>query len=128
VQEQATANVGQQLNGSRTMPLALPASGLPIQGMPKVSQMPSISSSSPMARIQRTTPTVIQSKAVQAKPAAPIVQRPTSENSAQPADGSGNRPPSAPEIDVDELVDKVQRRLMRRLTIESERRGGRRWP
>ncbi len=32
------------------------------------------------------------------------------------------------EIDIDELADKVMRKVMRQLAVESERRGGLRWP
>lgn len=36
-------------------------------------------------------------------------------------------PPPAPPIDIETLVDKVERRLMKRLVIESERRGQKKW-
>ena len=32
------------------------------------------------------------------------------------------------DVDIDAIVTKVQRQLMRRLAIESERRGVNRWP
>jgi hypothetical protein len=38
-----------------------------------------------------------------------------------PQTGDGERP------NVDDLVDKVLRKLMRRLAVEQERRGWRRW-
>jgi hypothetical protein len=38
-----------------------------------------------------------------------------------PVAGDGERP------NVDDLVDKVLRKLMRRLTVEQERRGRQRW-
>ena len=45
---------------------------------------------------------------------------------ATPAAGSGSA--AAPDIDIEEVVDRVMRRLTRTLAVESERHGGRQWP
>jgi hypothetical protein len=34
-----------------------------------------------------------------------------------------DRHSSAPQVDIDQIVDKVHRRLMQRLAVEGERRG-----
>jgi hypothetical protein len=46
------------------------------------------------------------------------------QSTAVPKPGAPPRAAGAPEIDVDALVDKVQRKLLRRLAAERERRGG----
>ena len=50
----------------------------------------------------------------------------------RPADGvetaGGLDADTGNETDVDDLVDRVLRKLMRRLAVESERRGWRQWP
>ncbi|MEG4854333.1 hypothetical protein QUB10_26025, partial [Microcoleus sp. B5-D4] len=60
-------------------------------------------------------------------PATAITARPPTVESAQ---SEGNNTPnnnSQTKIDVDALADKVERKLMRRLIIENERRGQTRW-
>ena len=69
-----------------------------------------------------------------------VIQRQTTggaagEASSSPATVSGiSSPPAAGSAsaaagpDIDEVVDKVMRRLTRTLAVESERHGGRRWP
>ncbi|HET9227549.1 MAG TPA: hypothetical protein VFR31_12835, partial [Thermoanaerobaculia bacterium] len=57
----------------------------------------------------------------------------SSSSSSTPAGSAGAAAASAPApsasgTDVDDLVEKVMRRLTRTLAVESERHGGRRWP
>lgn len=53
---------------------------------------------------------------------ASISAAPVAENSVSVAGGNAAGP------DIDEVVDRVMRRLTRTLAVESERHGGRRWP
>jgi len=46
---------------------------------------------------------------------------------AEPRAPQANADPAAAQMDIDELVEKAWRKLMRRLTIEQERRGYSRW-
>ncbi|MGK7876557.1 MAG: hypothetical protein AB4426_25655 [Xenococcaceae cyanobacterium] len=53
-------------------------------------------------------------------PPTPVIEQNRGGGDAESTDTSN-------EVDVEDLVDRVQRRLMQRLTIETERRGLRRW-
>lgn len=69
-------------------------------------------------RIVRTN-SVIQRAPLKSKPAAP------SKKDNQTSDEDSD---TSPAIDMDELVDKVHRQFLRRLTVEGERRGKTSWP
>lgn len=69
-------------------------------------------------RIVRTN-SVIQRAPLKGKPAAP------SKKDSQTSDEDSD---TSPAIDMDELVDKVHRQFLRRLTVEGERRGRTSWP
>ncbi|HYU34433.1 MAG TPA: hypothetical protein VEW48_19960 [Thermoanaerobaculia bacterium] len=45
-----------------------------------------------------------------------------------PAAGGATAAAAAPAVDVEDVVDRVMRRLTRTLAVESERHGGRQWP
>jgi hypothetical protein len=55
---------------------------------------------------------------------APAMNRNPAAEHAPPAETNRQ---SAPNIDIDSIVDKVERRFVRRLAIESERRGRSQW-
>jgi hypothetical protein len=45
-----------------------------------------------------------------------------------PGEGGGQSRPTAASVDLEDMVERVMRRLTRSLAVESERHGGRRWP
>jgi hypothetical protein len=55
-------------------------------------------------------------------------EAPAAEDSAPAAGGSATNAGNAAGPDIDEVVDRVMRRLTRTLAVENERHGGRRWP
>lgn len=87
--------------------------------------MPLARPAAPASSATATSSGVIQRQAIgggAGGPASPS-EAPAVETAAPAASGSAAAAP-----DIDEVVDRVMRRLTRTLAVESERHGGRRWP
>jgi len=77
----------------------------------------------PVTAVQRTSESLIQAAPAPITTAGPIPVGPRQDVRAGEAPaGAANRP-----IDLDELVDRAWQKLMRKVSIEQERRGYARW-
>ncbi|WP_437275931.1 hypothetical protein WME90_32410 [Sorangium sp. So ce375] len=101
----------------------------PLPGRPRVAPRAAAASTPRLAELPHVRAAAAAVAATPAAPEVPTVARAaravaTAVHAPERAQGVTARPRPAPEDDIEALVDKVERKLLRRIAAERDRRGG----